>query len=97
MNAQQAMELEKTAKEAENKRKANSKEYFEIYSNGLIHCSVCTDGSIERATELVNIENPVGAGPQKWAVVDKEFSTGEPNPCPCNDHPDKRIHILFTC
>lgn len=68
---------------------------FTIYANGICHCSVCTVLTAEEATRRVNLENPTGVG--SWQIAEKGFSTGEPNPCPCDTHPKTHTHYLFTC
>lgn len=41
--------------------------------------------------------HPTGIS-SKWSISkDKTFHSGEPNPCPCDQHPDKRLHYLLTC
>lgn len=69
---------------------------FEIYSNGLCHCSVCSSLSLEETLKRVNTENPTGLK-NKWGLKCKFFATGEPNPCPCNISPETHKHYLFTC
>jgi len=70
---------------------------FEIYSNGLCNCSVCTNiHNIEQLTKLVNEENPTGIR-GKWELSTTKFQTGEENPCPCEQNPKTHKHYLFVC
>jgi len=82
------------------KRVVTSKELdIHVYSAGVASLSVCYSKCtpLEDVTECVNREYPTGISSQ-WAPADsKTFATGEPNPCPCNIHPDTRIHRLFHC
>jgi hypothetical protein len=70
---------------------------LEVYSNGIVHCSVCT--TIKGRRELVrrvNAVNPTGTR-HKWAISkDKTFRTGQPNPCQCDNDP-ARQHYLMEC
>jgi hypothetical protein len=68
-----------------------------VYGIGLMCASVCTTLSDDEATEQLNLMEPTGikAG---WVISeDKNFRTGEANPCPCELHPETRRHILFNC
>jgi hypothetical protein len=68
-----------------------------VYSNGIVHCSVCTSiKNRKKLTDAVNAMNPTGIR-SRWQIAeDKAFRTGEPNPCPCEQDP-RRKHYLFTC
>lgn len=69
---------------------------FEVYREGLFFMSVCTDMTPEEAEQYAQTIKSSGTS-RGWKVSkDKTFRTGEPNPCPCDQHPD-RIHILFDC
>lgn len=74
----------------------NEDGYFEPYTVGLCHASVCTDMTDEQATEMLNAMYPTGIS-SKWHISEeKTFRTGEPNPKPCEDGQGRR-HILFVC
>lgn len=71
-------------------------EKIQIYSNGLIYCSVCapSDFSREEVERQVNLENPSGVTP--WRIDKENFSDGKTNPSPCEK--DKgRTHYLMSC
>lgn len=70
---------------------------FEIYAEGLVCTSVCTSLSVEEATVRLNQLRPSGIMSQWVKSEDKTFISGEPNPCPCNTHPDTHKHYLFNC
>lgn len=66
---------------------------------GLVVASACAPNtmSAEDVERAANRLRPTGieAG---WSVSNvKAFKTGEPNPCPCNDHPNERRHWLLEC
>lgn len=71
-----------------------------IYSQGLVAMSVCVDKKLrtEEIEELCNLQSPTGIKP-KWKISEaKKFSDGKtPNPCPCDTHPDSRMHYLLNC
>jgi hypothetical protein len=69
---------------------------FEIYSQGVVHASVCTSLPLDVATERLNQEYPAG-GTLKWAPSeDPTFAGGQPNPCSCTVHEGNQ-HYLFNC
>lgn len=70
---------------------------IDIYSKGLIHCSICapkktTKKDIEYA---VNFMNPTGVDSQ-WHVSRSNFISGELNPSPC-ERDKGRVHYLMLC
>ena len=70
-------------------------EAFVIYSTGLVHSSVCsslTQEEVERrmSREFTGITS-------HWRLSPDNFSTGESNPCPCNENPKTHNHYLFSC
>jgi hypothetical protein len=74
------------------------KDELEVYSNGLVHCSVCTNIKDPRNIEMqTNIKNPTGIS-SSWKI-DKEpnFHTGQTNPCPCENKPNTHKHYLMVC
>ena len=71
---------------------------FEIYAYGPVHMSVCVAKTMSREDiELrANLESPTGIS-SRWEVSeDAAFRGGEPNPCQCEDDPD-RLHYLMVC
>ena len=71
---------------------------IDIYSSGLLYCSVCADKnqSIDDITTELNDINPTGIS-SKWKLSeDKTFASGESNPCQC-EHDSNRMHYLFIC
>jgi len=74
-------------------------EKVEVYSNGIVSCSACADNSlsIREITKEVNRINPSEIS-SKWKLSkDKNFKSGETNPCPCENFPYTRKHYLFVC
>jgi len=75
---------------------------LEIYANGFIYCSVCTNiESRERIEELVNLKNPTGIS-SRWKISkDKFFAERRgkkgPNPSPCEQKPKTHKHYLMEC
>lgn len=70
----------------------------ELYALGLICASACAPKDMDREAveRSVNSQHPTGIR-SRWCVADEPFRTGEPNPCPCNDHPEERLHWLLVC
>lgn len=66
-----------------------------IYGNGILFCSVCTDQPIEETVAAVNELNPTGIS-SKWEHTGVDFRTGESSPHPC-ENDAKKNHILLTC
>lgn len=68
-----------------------------IYSNGIVHCSVCVDSSliVPEIEELVNQENMTGIN-SKWKVSKENFKDGSPNPNKCEDDKNRK-HYLMVC
>lgn len=72
---------------------------IEVYSVGLVHLSACVSKELtcEEIVARVNKTHPTGLD-HGWALSGEEnFAGGEPNPCPCNTHPDERLHYLLVC
>jgi len=71
-------------------------EKIEIYSNGIVHCSVCAPKGMKRSilTREVNLQNPTGVSP--WRISKESFADGKKNPNQCEDHEDRQ-HYLFVC
>ena len=70
---------------------------FTCYAIGLFYASVCTTmKNAEAVEERMNEAHPTGID-SRWRVADEAFRTGEPNPCPCSDHPETHRHWLLSC
>jgi hypothetical protein len=68
------------------------------YGIGFVHTSVCAvaDATPDEIRGAANRASPTGLD-HGWEISeDKEFATGEPNPCPCNEH-EGRQHWLLVC
>jgi len=74
------------------------KEELEVYANGIVHCSICTNVEDRiRIEELVNQKNPTGIQ-SKWKISEaKTFRSGDPNPCLCEKKPKTHKHYLMVC
>ena len=75
-------------------------EELEVYSNGLVLCSVCTNiEGFERIEEVVNQKNPTGTK-KKWVVSARSFRSGNPfqekSGCPCETKEGYK-HYLMEC
>ena len=71
---------------------------IEIYSKGIITCSVCAPKrlSVKTVERVVNELEPTNIS-SKWKISkDKTFRTGESNPCVCENDPN-RLHYLMEC
>ena len=72
-------------------------EELEVYSNGLVHCSLCTNiKSKKRVEQMVNLKNPTGIS-SPWRISKDNFRSGESNPCPCERKPETHKHYLMEC
>jgi hypothetical protein len=72
---------------------------IEFYGVGLVHLSACApkDATAEQIESAANLRHPTGIESQ-WKLSDAPtFSGGEPNPCPCEQHPADRRHVLLVC
>ncbi|HYF26553.1 MAG TPA: hypothetical protein VD931_12510 [Baekduia sp.] len=70
-----------------------------IYSSGIIYTSACADAAltVEEVAAVVNDRSPTGIS-SPWRLAEAPtFVGGEPNPCPCEQHPDTRRHWLLAC
>jgi hypothetical protein len=70
-----------------------------VYSDGIVHCSVCVPQKMERAEveRRVNIEHPAGTR-NGWRISRREtFASGQPNPCSCEENTETRLHYLMEC
>ena len=70
-------------------------EQFEVYAEGVFCASVCSSLGL-RETEIRMAQRASGTEPRGWRLSeDKEFRTGQKNPCPCNEKPETHMHYLF--
>lgn len=70
---------------------------FTIYALGPVCASVCTDLTIQEATEKLNEQAPTGIT-SSWSLSeDKAFLDGTPNGGACDQESDKYKHYLFNC
>ncbi len=70
-----------------------------VYTFGVCHMSVCAPKDMERdeVRRLANLKHPTGLK-HTWEFSNNpKFATGQPNPCPCNEHPETRLHYLMVC
>lgn len=69
-----------------------------VYSVGLCALSVCAPKGMtkKRLKAAVNAGHPTGIRHQWEFSKDKTFRTGQSNPCPCEDDPE-RLHYLMNC
>ena len=68
-----------------------------MLSVGLCCASVCTSLPIDEALAWVNTQHPTGLSGRWELSEDDKFSSGESNPCECNDHPATHKHYLLEC
>lgn len=70
-----------------------------IYKMGPLTCSVCVPKELTREQVEAEVQRASPAGTERgWMVAnDPTFKGGEPNPCPCNQHPGTRMHYLMEC
>ena len=75
---------------------AREVEFFDPYSIGICHASVCSNLEPEKILERMNLEHPTGT-PHEWAISEDEcFAGGAPNPCQCTAHEGCK-HYLLVC
>ncbi len=71
----------------------NAQGHFIVYAEGLFSASVCSDRP--QADVEAWMGQRISGTTGGWMFSENEtFKTGEPNPCPCETHPDRR-HYLF--
>ena len=72
---------------------------LEVYSNGIVHCSVCTNIKDKKRIELlVNQKNPTGThGFWHIDTERKTFADKNPNPCLCEKKSKTHKHYLMVC
>ena len=70
---------------------------FVIYTEGLCFASVCSSlPQNEVEAKMRRVPSGTNSG-WKFAHDHPTFSSGESNPCPCNEHPLTHKHFLFAC
>jgi hypothetical protein len=71
---------------------------LEVYSLGLVACSICTNIKDPKKIEmLVNMRCPTGIT-SPWKISKSEkFHSGQTNPCPCENKPETHKHYLLEC
>lgn len=69
---------------------------FTIYGLGIVCASVCSSLPREEVERRMAAEE-TGLDHGWFPSKDKAFRTGQPNPCPCNSHPETHTHYLFNC
>jgi hypothetical protein len=70
---------------------------FEAYSIGICNASVCSSLTLEEITKRLNERYPTGIASQWTLSEDKQFHSGQPHPCPCEENPETHMHYLFHC
>lgn len=79
-------------------KKPKEEVHFEVYHEGLFHMSACTNLRTKKAAEEAAALYVFPSGTSHgWRITEKKFRTGEKNGCPCDQHPETRVHWLFTC
>ena len=79
------------------KTKKTKAKDFDVYAIGMCYASVCTSLSKVEAGRRLNVLHPTGLATPWKPSKDKEFASGGPNPCPCEDKPETHKHYLFEC
>lgn len=69
-----------------------------VYRIGLCFISVCAVSGLAgpEVARQATVLHPTGLD-HGWKVSAEEFSTGEPNPSPCNKDGKNRRHWLLEC
>lgn len=65
-----------------------------VYTEGLIYASVCT-ALDDEATDAAMAARPAGTRNGWTRSQDATFEGGGSNPCPCDQFPDTRRHVLY--
>lgn len=60
---------------------------IDIYAEGKLYMSVCTDEAPAAMVAAVQALRPAGAE-HNWQIHDGPFPSGAPNPSPCSRHGD---------
>lgn len=65
-----------------------------VIGEGLLYATVCTSLADE-ALDAAMAELPA-TDTRGWTrSADEAFATGQPNPCPCEQDPEARRHVLY--
>ena len=69
-----------------------------IYAAGIISCSVCAPGGMDRDVVALQVNHKIPTGiSSKWRISDDtHFKSGETIPCDCPDAPGRK-HWLLHC
>jgi len=72
-------------------------EKIQIYTNGLVHCSVCVEKELSRSEieREVNLVNPTGID-SRWKISNEDFADKNKNPHKC-EKDKNRLHYLMVC
>ena len=68
---------------------------FTVYGEGLLYASVCSSLPPEEVKRRMGTR-PSGTRGGWQLSENKTFRGGQPNPCPCDDHPQTHKHYLFV-
>ena len=69
---------------------------FTIYSEGLVNASVCSSLGLEET--VARMQRRISGTDAGFILSEnKNFSTGQTNPCPCERNPKTHQHYLFHC
>lgn len=64
------------------------------YAVGIMQASVCTNGTVENAQQVLNdLHNPSPDYP--WSLSDDVFRGHDSNTMPCDQKPTTHTHYLF--
>lgn len=68
-----------------------------VFKVGLLYTAACAPAEMtpEQVGGAVNVEHPTGIS-SAWQVSEQPFEDG-PNPAPCADDPEGRLHWLLEC
>lgn len=73
---------------------ASYSETLTVYGEGLVFASVCTSLDNEAADAAMAARPAVGS--RGWIrSAETHFDGGQTNPCPCDQEPDTRRHVLY--
>jgi hypothetical protein len=65
-----------------------------VYGEGLFYASVCT--ALDDSAADAAMAARAATGTHGWSrSADTHFEGGATNPCPCDQYPDSRRHILY--
>lgn len=75
----------------------NNLKPINIYSSGLVYCSVCAPAEMtaDELTQAVNLKNPTGLE-HGWQIASEPFKDCSENPHTC-EQDSSRKHWLLSC